>query len=46
MQTGVCDAVIGMTASAAYITLGYVMKYWYNTMYDVEDLAIIISNES
>ena len=46
LQTGVCDAVDGMSTAAAYTTLGDAMKYWYATNYSFEYLPLMVSEKS
>lgn len=46
LQTGVCDAVDGMSTAAAYTTLGDVMKYWYATNYSFEYLPLMVSEKA
>ena len=46
MQTGVCDAVDGMSTAAAFTTLGDVMKYWYATNYSFEYLPLMVSEKA
>ena len=46
LQTGVCDAVDGMSTAAAYTTIGDVMKYWYATNYSFEYLPLMVSEKA
>jgi len=43
MQTGVCDAVVGMDTVAAWDNLRDVMRYWYQLNYSVENFVYLIS---
>lgn len=46
LQTGVCDAVDGMSTAAAYTTIGDAIKYWYATNYSFEYLPMMVSEKS
>ncbi len=46
LQTGACDAVIGMTPQSAYALLKDVIKYYYCTNYSVENFNIMMSKKT
>lgn len=46
LRTGVCDAVAGVTPTAAYTILGDALKEWHHIMTSMEYMGIMISDKS